>query len=140
MAFEKKDTSIFTYLFYKREHSGDFEAIKRELLILTSKLSDGKDIILDLSSLSTISSVEIGFVARIINTLKGSTRQLRIVANGQIKRMLDSTGITKLPNLIIYETREQFVEEIKKIAPHENPATQNSNSNQQHAAPPPAQT
>ncbi|MBD3321815.1 MAG: hypothetical protein GF350_12030 [Chitinivibrionales bacterium] len=115
MAIEKTDTPQFTYLRYQRDGHRDYEKMKQELSCFSSKLSEPKDIVLDLSYLNNISSPEIGAIVRLASDLKGTGRYLRLIPSSQIKGVIDSSNIGRLEHLVVYNDRKVFVNHLKKL-------------------------
>jgi anti-anti-sigma factor len=114
---EIKDTPVFTYLVYQRDLNTDVDTLKKEIGNILFNLAPDKDVVLDMSNIKNISSSEIGIIVKVRNQCNGRNRIIRVVANPMLKKMLDSTGMSKLSDLLIYETREQFAEELKKLIP-----------------------
>ena len=115
MAISVKDSGTFIYINYHRQEYKDSDRLKRTLSNQSSALAK-KDVILDVSSCNSFTSPEIGSVVRLLGDFKDTPRYLRLVINPEIKKALESTGVISLPNLVLYETKEQFVEELKKLA------------------------
>ena len=115
MGIEKQDTPLFVYIVYKREDGSDINKIKVELSNQCGAGNDNKDIILDLSYLSSIFSPEIGFIVRLLQDIKGTSRYLRLILNPTVKKALEATHIEELPNLVFYNNRQEFTESLKKL-------------------------
>jgi hypothetical protein len=115
MGIEKQDTPLFVYIVYKRDSGADVDKIRLELANMCSSGNEEKDIILDLTNHSNIYSPEIGFIVRLLSVIKGSARYLRLIVNYNVKKSLEATQIEKIPNLVIYNNRQEFTESLKKL-------------------------
>ena len=116
MSLKKSVTDQFIYLRYVRKEYKDFSYFKRELENMLSSSVGDRDVVVDFTSSTGITSSEIGLLVRLINKFKGTARFLRIVGTEQITKTLKSTCIDKLENLTIYTDQKEFVEQVKKIA------------------------
>ena len=115
MPIKKKVTDHFTYISYTRESYNDVTGFKRALENLLGKTAADRDVVVDLSASSGVSSSEIGLLIRLLNSFKGTARFLRIVGNEQITKTLLLTKIDKLGNLVIYKDQEEFVKKVKEL-------------------------
>ena len=115
MAIKVSEHEQLVYVSYQRQEFKDSDQLKRILGNQTSPLIE-KDVVVDFSGCNCLTSPEIGAVARLLQAFQGSTRYLRIVTNPDVKKMLESTNVTRLSNLVIYDNQQQFIEEVKKSA------------------------
>jgi len=122
MAFHKNETSEFIYLGYKKENQLDFENFKIEMTNTTSANEKMKDIIVDLSGCTCITSPEIGIMVRVLRYIQGTARMLRLITTPEIKKTLEATNILRMKNLVTYEDQKSFFEEIAKSKPAAKPS------------------
>ena len=113
MAFRKVDHKELIYLAYNREAAKDFDNFKREVVNATSVTSAQKDLVIDLTGSSTVTSPELGILIRILQNFKDSTRSLRIITTPEIRRIIDSTNISRLKNLVLYDDQKSFFSQLK---------------------------
>ncbi len=114
MAISRKVNGRFVYISYQRENYKDFEQFKRELDNSASLNYDSKDIIVDFTGSSCITSPEIGEMVRLLRTLQGSSRFMRLITTPSIHKTIASTNLDKLGNLVIYKDQKEFVTQLKK--------------------------
>lgn len=114
MPIKRTINGRFVYLSYQRESYKDFEQFKRELDNSASLNYESKDIIVDFTGSSSVTSPEIGELVRLLKTLQGSPRFLRIITTPPIRKILTSTNLDKLGNLVMYESQKEFVSQLKK--------------------------
>ncbi|MBD3393632.1 MAG: hypothetical protein GF418_15945 [Chitinivibrionales bacterium] len=115
MSVTVSENERFIYVRYHRQEFRDSDQFKRVLSNQASALA-GKDVVVDLSTCNSLTSPEIGAMARLLQAFQGSPRFLRILPNEEVKRALESTNITKMDNLVMYDGQKQFVEEVKRAA------------------------
>ena len=116
MSLKKSVTEQFIYLRYVRKEYKDFSYFKRELENMLSSSVGNRDVVVDFTGSTGITSSEIGLLVRLTNKFKGTARFLRIVGTEQITKTLKSTNVHKLENLTIYTDQKEFVEQVKKVA------------------------
>ena len=105
------------YISYHRQEFRDAEQLKRMLGNQTSALAAAdKDVVVDFSTCNSITSPEIGALARVLQAFENTSRYLRVVTNPEVKQSLESTNLTKMQNLVLYDNQQQFIEEVKKSA------------------------
>lgn len=114
MTLKKKELQQFIYLTYTRSCGRDSTPFKRDLLSYASAAVSEKDIILDLSTCSFLTSAEIGVLAGLVSNFKGTTRCLRIIANKELFKTLVSINLHKLEHLAIYEDKNNFITQVKQ--------------------------
>lgn len=115
MPLKKRILDQFIYLNYVREDIHDFNRLKRELENMLSVVAGDRDVVIDFTGCSGISSSEIGLLVRLINHFKKTARFVRIVGSDKITATLKTTNIHTLPNFMIYESQKAFLDEIKKL-------------------------
>lgn len=116
MPLKKRILSQFIYLHFIREDYKDFTLFKRELENMLSQSVGDRDIVIDFTGSSGITSSEIGLLVRLINHFQGTARFLRIVGTEKTIATLKSTNIQNLENFMIYEDQKAFLDEVKKLS------------------------
>jgi len=116
MALKKRTTEQFIYVNYQRDNYKDFNDYKRELENMLSTTVGDRDVVIDFTGSSGVSSSEIGMLVRLINKFKGTARFVRVVGNEFVTKMLKSTNIQKLDNFLLYDNQKAFVDQVKKVA------------------------
>jgi len=107
MAFVLQDSDRFVHIVYRKELFGDIEGIRRELQNHLMKLPADKQVILDYENMTRISSLEIGFITMTIAAIAQANRPLRVIADPQIVKILELTGVALAPGLRIFTEREK---------------------------------
>lgn len=113
MALKKIENSHLIYISYIRESFKEFEQFKNILANSGSLSENEKDIVIDLTGTSYISSPEIGAIIRLVKRLQGTRRFLHIIATPSIKKVLDSTNVNRIKNLVIYQGQQEFKQKMK---------------------------
>jgi anti-anti-sigma regulatory factor len=104
----------FFYVKYNREGYQDLEDLKREFGNFTGLSATPKDVAVDLTGSSYITSPEIGALVRLMMSLQKVGCSVMLIAPPAIKKFLYTTNLHKSPNLEIYEDHKQFAEVLQK--------------------------
>jgi len=123
MAFKKMETPKYTYILYVRQDNEDMAKLKKALNNLTggAHTEGTKDIIIDFSSTIPIYSTELGAIVIASKRIKTFKRNIIMLVRSDVKKMITSTNIENLKNLIIRENNYDKTAEIPAAAPPEKP-------------------
>jgi|GEM_PF-2041907 len=113
MSIHSSEYDTFVYINYHRQEFKDSERLKRILMNQASAFAT-KDVVVDFASCSSLTSPEIGSLARLLKIFEGTHRFLRIVTNPAVKKILESTNIVTLSNCVLYDSQRQFIDEVQK--------------------------
>ncbi len=119
MALKKLESSRFIYISYCRDNYKELTHFKT-LLANSGSLSEGnKDIVIDLSGSDFISSPELGAIIRLLKRLQGSRRCLRIIAGPTVKKLMNTTNVSRIKNMVVYEGQKDFKRRMKAQRTHD---------------------
>ena len=113
MAFRKVEKKDFIYFFYSREQHEDLDRFRLELGNLACTLGCIKDVVVDFSGASTVSSAEISILIRVLKSMFDTGRTLRLITPPHIERLISATNITKLKNIQLYESLETLCAQMR---------------------------
>jgi anti-anti-sigma regulatory factor len=116
MPLKKNDYPQFVYLWYNRQNFRDYERLKRAIESELALAGSVRDIVVDLTPCNGLTSSELGVLVRAANHVRGSERFIRLLTNARVKETLESTNLSKLESLVVYEGQKQFIEQVKKSA------------------------
>ncbi len=113
MPLTKIDKTNFVLYSYARKTSSDLQDFRRELVNQACSIENCKDVILDLTTAQTISSAELSVIIRLLKSMNGTVRTLRLVTPEHIKRIICSTNINKLNNLQLYDSLQLLLNQMQ---------------------------
>lgn len=108
------ENANFTFVMYKRSKMEDYQEFKRICDNLAHDSVPLTDIIIDFGDSKGIVSTEVGLLVRLLRKMKGSACALRIIGGPPIRKVLTSTNIDKLSNIVVYESKEVFFSQLKR--------------------------
>jgi hypothetical protein len=115
MTMEKSEKDHFIYVTYSRQGFKDVNHFRTAMAVLASDKTSEKDIVIDFGNTKYLTSPEIGSMVRLANGLVGSSRILRVIPCEGLYRQLSSLNLTKLDHFAVYQNRDDFAEQLKKM-------------------------
>ncbi|KMQ51106.1 hypothetical protein CHISP_2029 [Chitinispirillum alkaliphilum] len=113
MALRKVEKKDFVYFSYTRENSKDLEDFRREMVNEGCSVENCKDVVLDLTAATTFSSAELSILIRLLKSMEGKERFLRLITPAHIKKIIVSTNINKLKNIQLYDDLENMCNQLQ---------------------------
>jgi len=114
MPFKQYETPKYHYILYVKKSSTDLNKLKTTLNSLTSGINtEAKDIVVDFNGSKLIYSNEIGVLIHAVKNLGGSQRRLIVITTPTIKKIIDSTNMPKVHNLV-FDVNEEVEESLSE--------------------------
>jgi prephenate dehydratase len=104
----------FAYIAYRREGTKDYMDFKAEVEAHVKKDGGSNDIVLDLTKSDSLTEDEMGVLAEVLGSFRGTKRALRLILSKPIHDKLDSQNFFKANNLSAYDNHASFLEFLKK--------------------------
>jgi len=108
MPIQSMETENFTFIKYLRKEFGEIQKFKAVTSEVFSQLRKMKDVILDLSQLTTITSAEIGVVIHLARELVKKEKTVHIIPSQNVRSTLHSLNFEKMPGITLYKNLEDF--------------------------------
>jgi anti-anti-sigma regulatory factor len=116
MSVKVREYPQFVYVQYKREGYQDLEALKREFGNFSGFSALPRDVAIDFTGSSYITSPELGALVRLMTSLGKLGRSVMLIVPPPVKKFIYTTNLHKTPNLEIYDDFKHFIEVLQKTA------------------------
>lgn len=119
MAVKKVETDHFVYFGFHRNRHSDIQLLRADIATCIEMLEEPKDVILDISSLSDVSSLEITIFMQLAQALAHIHRHLRIIAASHVEDVIKHRIRSGFKNVLIYGSVQLVIEDMKKVVAEE---------------------
>jgi len=114
MALKKTEYKDFVYVWYHRQDFRDSVTLKRALGDLQLSAGEQRDVVVDCAACNGLISAELTALVRMLNSLRGTPRFLRLVVNPRIASAIEAVNLHRQENLVMYKDQKSFIEAVKR--------------------------